>query len=888
MSLYDDVYGLTFNKAKETMLLLNEALSHRSGKGFESLDELEAWAKGHHLDKVVFSNAAHTFLCCSHKGELMLPSVYKNYFNSILFYYETQGQKKYRVAWAPEGFEYYSKAYIVGEQSDGVHKPLYYRDYSVPTGYYSDVKDAFNVAKPFPVFAKETGRDTSHIYTYIQHLAGECAWHMLAWLRAKLLHPTVKTQVVPIIVSRSQGSGKSTFAEVICKGLFGKDNVLVTDQYDSQARFNADYADALIVCQEEKEEQDRRNPASSLKSRATATTIRKENKGIDPIYQDSYTDYILTTNKEVPIKFEGREDQRRFMVMEADESFTRKTSSLADEVFTKLYGYDGNMRKVGTPFVEDYDLIAQFKHELFVREDIANVQLRNFPHTTAYNRCFSLPRTNEATEAESILRAIAPFIKETLRIQQLTLHLGDVALSDIVNTTSAIKYIPAYDDKPAYVALCRPLVFYEMGSSKPMSHSTVERCLNEANVWLTEQFELAVMSDMEPFPQGFPGINGRHRAAPVARICLAQDVKPTSSRVPYIGIANNQVVTASGNAVYFGDTSALKSAGDASESGREGRRFRVNNNFWPDKTGEFETVNELPAWCNSLKEKTKKVLYMDTFLLESDEPTEMQRTIEEARAKKWLLEHGTDPIPAKTLYAERLDLALSIAKKLFDEGKVCRVVYSGAKSYHLLVRVKDAPQDLVEYKWLHAWLCTTFTDKLNFDKSTSDPARLTRSPVNKTRITQSYGVNVEGMQELLLQDWSHVFDFNWRPFYEQWLERPLSPLEEKHGRPLYPTREEYKQAAQDLIDGVFWTSGKYDGNRQRLFFPAYRLLRAMGWSHDALWNGIIEQGLEGYSKKQDVPYWKTRATSEIILTIDRDIDNHEQEIVGKRWTFDRL
>lgn len=873
MSLYDDVYGISCKRAEESMLLLNEALKQRANKGFEDVAELKEWAHGHHLDKVVFSNMAHTFLCVSHKGELMLPSVFKSYYGSILFYYEEQGQKKYRVDWVPEGFEYYSNAYIVGEQSDGMHRPLYYRDYNMPTGYYSEARDAYNIAKPFPVFAKDTGRDTSHIYTYIQHVAGECAWHLLAWLRAKMLYPTQKTQVVPIIVSRAQGSGKSTFAEVICKGLFGKDNVLVTDQYDSSARFNADYADALIVCHEEKEEQDRRNPASSLKSRATATTIRKENKGVDPIYQDSYTDYILTTNKEVPIKFEGREDQRRFMVMEADEEFTRKTSRVADEVFTKLYGYDSNFHKAGTPFVEDRELIAQFKHELFTREDIAAISLRDFPHTAAYRRCFSLPRTNEATEAESILRSLAPFIVETLDTGRVAAHVGDAHLDDLVGTPAAVMLVPSYGDVPEYVALCRPLVFYETGSMKPMSHSVVERCLNEAASWIGEQFGLAILPDTEPFPQGFPGVSGRNRSAPVARICRASDVQPRCATMPYIGVQKRQ-------------SPRILPIGKPPAGEREGRRFRVNGSFWPDINGEYETVNELPVWTTSLKEKTKKCLYMDTFLLESDEPTAMQRTIEEARARRWVEEKGDVPIPAETLYAERLELGLAVSQQLFDERKACRIVYSGAKSYHVLVRVATPPADIVEYKWLHAWLCTTFSDKINFDKSTSDPARLTRSPITKERRTQSYGVTVVGTQRLIREDFTRVFAFNWRPFYEQWLERPLSQLEERSGRPLYPTKEEYKEAAEAIISGTFWSSEKYDGDRQRLFFPAYRLLRAMGWSHDALWNETIEQGLEGYRKRKDVAYWRTRATSDIVLTIDRDIDAHEEEIAGGRARVD--
>ena len=309
MSLYDDVYGLSYKNAEAKLALLNTEIKQKVGQGFSSLEELEEWAHDHLLDKVVYMNMSKKFFFVSHKGELLGIDGFMNFYKNVLFYRARRGNHTEEIPWAPEGFEFYDKAYIAGESSDGVHKPLYYRDYTVPSGYYNEERGAFNVAKPFPVFAKETGRDTSHIYTYIEHLAGECAPWLLAWLRAKLLYPTVKTQVVPIIVSRAQGSGKTTFAEVICKGLFGKDNVIVSDQYDSTARFNADYADALIVCQEEKELEDKRNPAGALKSRATATTIRKEQKGVDPIYQESYTDFIMTTNKDVPIKFDGREDQ---------------------------------------------------------------------------------------------------------------------------------------------------------------------------------------------------------------------------------------------------------------------------------------------------------------------------------------------------------------------------------------------------------------------------------------------------------------------------------------------------------------------------------------------------------------------------------------------------
>jgi hypothetical protein len=859
MALYDEVYGLKYKSALEQTNLLLAEMKQQAGVGFEDVQTLKDWAHKHRLDKVLFSNMSHQFMCVSHKGEIMLPTAFENYYKDILFYEERIGSKVSRMTWHPEGFEYYDVAYIASEQTDGVHRPLYYRDYTVPTGFYNEERDAFNVAKPFPVFAKETGADTSHIYTYIEHIAGECAYHLLAWLRAKLLYPTTKTQVVPIIVSRAQGSGKTTFAEVICKGLFGKDNVIVSDQYDSTARFNADYADALIVCQEEKEETDKRNPAGALKSRATATTIRKEQKGIDPIYQESYTDFIMTTNKDVPIKFDGREDQRRFMIMEADPAFTRKTSELADEVFTKLYGYDANFNRVGKPFVEDKELIAQFKHELFTRADIAAVELRNFPKTAAYKRCFTLPRTSEATEIESILRALAPFIKASLEQKQLVTEIEGVgSLSDFVQYVGAIQYMPSFKEHSAFIALCRPLVFYEMQTMKPFNHSTVERGIYDCGPWLISDFGITILGDMEPLIGGFTNIAGRYRTAPAAKFCLVSDIHNN----PVGHIQNVQ-----------------RPSIQNKPAQRIGERFRVNKYFAPDSNGCFETVNELKPEVHDIKgDKTSKVQYMDTFLLESDTPTHSQEIQEKTRAQEYIDLNGDGAeISANVLYKERLHYAKLESERLFNEGIVARIVYSGAKSYHLLVRVADAPTTLEEYRWLHAYLCATVSNKLEFDASTSDPARLTRSPITLSRVTSAYGLLVSGEQHLVAEDWTHVYTLNWRELYNSWLNRPLKKYEQHFGKPLYPTRKEYLDAVEALIDGSFWTNDAFDGERQRLFFPAYRLLRVLGYSRDDAWNTVLLPGMSKYKKHSEINYWKTRQQSSLIKKIDAEIDDYDDK-----------
>lgn len=859
MSLFDDVYGLSYKKAEEKTNILVEELKAQTNQGFESLEDLVNWAHDHLLDKVVYMNMNHKFFCVSHKGELLTASDFTNYYKTLLFTCEKIGGKIITVPWAPEGFDFYDKAYIAAEQSDGIHRPLFYRDYTVPSGFYNEEKDAFNVAKPFPVFAKETGRDTSHIYTYIQHIAGECAPWLLAWLRAKLLYPTVKTQVVPIIVSRAQGSGKTTFAEVICKGLFGKDNVIVSDQYDSTARFNADYADALIVCQEEKELEDKRNPAGALKSRATATTIRKEQKGVDPIYQESYTDFIMTTNKDVPIKFDGREDQRRFMIMEADEHFTRKESSLADEVFTKLYGYDSNFNKAGTPFQEDKDLIAQFKHELFTNEELAKVPLRNFPKTAAYNRCFSMPRTTEATEIETILRALAPFIKASLEQDKLVDTVDTLKLSDIIEVTNAVQFMPEYKNYKKYVALCRPLIFCDATTRKPYAHATVERGILDCGPWLLSEYGIKIEACTDPIPGGFERIAGRYRMAMTARFSLALDEDTQIREMPTIGPRISGVTLRSNE--------------------RIGQRVRVNSKFRPDPNGCFETVNEMKPGVGDLTNKSQNVQYMDTFLLESDETSYLNKQLEKQRAEEWELTNGPEPIPADVLYSERLQFARKEAERIFNDGIACRLVYSGAKSYHLLVRVKDAPATLEEYAWLHAYLCTSISDKLLFDESTSDPARLTRSPINLQRYSVAYGIQVEGTQCLVSENWNHIYDIRWRELYNLWKNRPLKKSEQVNGKRLMPTRPEYQDAAEAIIDTTFWTDAKWDGERQRCFFPAYRILRLLGYTHAQLWDeGIMTKGVEKYKHKDEVGYWKTRGKSSIIQQIDVQIDEYEASL----------
>lgn len=546
--------------------------------------------------------------------------------------------------------------------------------------------------------------------------------------------------------------------------------------------------------------------------------------------------------------------------MEADEHFTRKESKLADEVFSKLYGFDADYHKIGIPFQEDKELIAQFKHELFTREDIAEVPLRQFPKTAAYKRCFSLPRTTEATEIESIMRALAPFIRISLEQNKLVTQVGTMSLTDIVPVEAAMQFMPEYKDFKKYVALCRPLIFCEANTNKPYPHSVVERGIFDCSGWLMTEFGLVVDPNTEPIPGGFLAIAGRYRMAPTARFCLAGVKSDDDKKMP----------------------SLYKEVPVCSETrpDRTGSRLRVNSKFKPDKAGCFETVNEMKPGTEDLKDKSNRVQYMDTFLLESDETSHLNVQLEKQRAEEWRDVYGdSTPIPADVLYRERLQASKKEAERIFNEGTACRLVYSGAKSYHLLVRVSDAPETLEEYSWLHAYLATSVSDKLVFDESTSDPARLTRSPLTMQRFSNAYGILVEGEQKLICEDWSHVYDLKWRELFDLWKKRPLKPYEQVNGRRLAPTRQEYKDAAIAILDESFWTDSKWDGERQRCFFPAYRILRLLGYSHSQLWEeGLMTKGVEKYKHPDEIRYWKTRDKSSIVQQVDAQIDEYVESL----------
>jgi hypothetical protein len=139
---------------------------------------------------------------------------------------------------------------------------------------------------------------------------------------------------------------------------------------------------------------------------------------------------------------------------------------------------------------------------------------------------------------------------------------------------------------------------------------------------------------------------------------------------------------------------------------------------------------------------------------------------------------------------------------------------------------------------------------------------------------------MQGTQMLYREKPGQVFVYNWRPVYEQWLNRPLEPFEQ-NGRKLRPAKQEYKDAMWALLNGTFWTDRQWNGRRQQCFFPAYRLCRLVGYSHDVLWDtdGILD-GINKYYRTGERDYWRTRESSDIIKQIDKEVAEQLEEEGG--------
>lgn len=132
------------------------------------------------------------------------------------------------------------------------------------------------------------------------------------------------------------------------------------------------------------------------------------------------------------------------------------------------------------------------------------------------------------------------------------------------------------------------------------------------------------------------------------------------------------------------------------------------------------------------------------------------------------------------------------------------VVFSGNRSVHAIYAVKDQPQTLDEYKFVHKLLGVLLNygpDTINIDRACTDPCRLTRRP-NWRRWSPAQQQEV--VQEELIYSPDSLIDLDWRPEWQKQKQEKvgISVNQAKPGTPMQAIK--HKAAVKSCKDYLEW------------------------------------------------------------------------------------
>lgn len=130
-------------------------------------------------------------------------------------------------------------------------------------------------------------------------------------------HPTQKT-FVPCLVSREQGTGKSTFLEWLCMVYTGNGTVLNNEQF--KKNFNAHWASKFIIGLDEGFlDVDKKSERERLKQMVTAKEIFLELKGID-VKPIPYFGHLIICSNDADNLMKMEEEDTRWFVVKVKKS----------------------------------------------------------------------------------------------------------------------------------------------------------------------------------------------------------------------------------------------------------------------------------------------------------------------------------------------------------------------------------------------------------------------------------------------------------------------------------------------------------------------------------------------------------------------------------------
>jgi len=141
--------------------------------------------------------------------------------------------------------------------------------------------------------------------------------YLIKWIGQMIQYPAIKT-ICPTIISK-QGAGKGTLMRLI-ENMMGKSKCLETTQpsRDVWGQFNSVMTNAFFVNLNELSKKDTIEIEGIFKGLVTDPTIHINAKGINQVEINSYHRFLITTNKEDPIKT-SEDDRRNLIIRSSDE-----------------------------------------------------------------------------------------------------------------------------------------------------------------------------------------------------------------------------------------------------------------------------------------------------------------------------------------------------------------------------------------------------------------------------------------------------------------------------------------------------------------------------------------------------------------------------------------
>ncbi len=178
---------------------------------------------------------------------------------------------------------------------------------------------------------------------------------VLDWLAWNLQHENDKPGWAPFLYSRSKGSGKSTFCQLVAT-LFGVENCVTQNNVDKlTSKFNMTVLQSKLVVSEELQLRPDSTQSNTLKTYITERTTLSELKGHEAERVDQRCCFIFTTNH-LPIWIEA--DDRRYYVVEVDHDGhasgprSRQFQAVVEEVLAQI---------------DDPEQLAGLYHALMIR-----------------------------------------------------------------------------------------------------------------------------------------------------------------------------------------------------------------------------------------------------------------------------------------------------------------------------------------------------------------------------------------------------------------------------------------------------------------------------------------------------------------------------------------